>query len=144
MIELVLRSHATELARPPDPDHPSRAGIVAIFEGTSRPSNTTRCARHEAHWTTTAPSTATTPRLRLTARPRERLTPAVREAGNGSGCFRMRLQGHWRSWNGTNILKQWRSITTRYDKHNLNYRGGVVANAIILWLRQLRTRPQTL
>ncbi len=34
--------------------------------------------------------------------------------------------------------KQWRAIATRYDKHNLNYRGGVVLNAIITWLKRLR------
>ena len=33
--------------------------------------------------------------------------------------------------------KQWRGIATRYDKHNLNYRGGVVLNAIILRLKRL-------
>ena len=33
--------------------------------------------------------------------------------------------------------KQWRAIATRYDKHNLNYRGGVVLNAIITWLTRL-------
>jgi putative transposase len=33
--------------------------------------------------------------------------------------------------------KQWRGIATRYDKHNLNYRGAVVLNAIILWLKRL-------
>jgi transposase len=33
--------------------------------------------------------------------------------------------------------KQWRGIATRYDKHNLNYRGGVVLNAIVRWLERL-------
>lgn len=33
--------------------------------------------------------------------------------------------------------KQWRGIATRYDKHNLNYRGGVVLNATIAWLQRL-------
>lgn len=33
--------------------------------------------------------------------------------------------------------KQWRGIATRYDKHNLNYRGGAVLNAIIAWLKRL-------
>jgi putative transposase len=37
--------------------------------------------------------------------------------------------------------KQWRGIATRYDKHNLNYRGGVVLNAIIAWLKRLRDTP---
>lgn len=33
--------------------------------------------------------------------------------------------------------KQWRGIATRYDKHNLNYRGGVILHAIIAWLKRL-------
>ncbi len=33
--------------------------------------------------------------------------------------------------------KQWRGVATRYDKHNLNYRGGAVLNAILLWLKRL-------
>lgn len=37
--------------------------------------------------------------------------------------------------------KQWRGIATRYDKHNLNYRGGAVLNAIVLWLKRLRDTP---
>ncbi|MCA4724976.1 transposase [Mycolicibacterium fortuitum] len=32
---------------------------------------------------------------------------------------------------GFQRCKQWRGIATRYDKHNLNYRGGVVLNAIV-------------
>ena len=34
------------------------------------------------------------------------------------------------------LAKQWRGIATRYDKHNLNYRGGVVLHAIIAWRTQ--------
>ena len=34
-----------------------------------------------------------------------------------------------------NRLKNWRGIATRYDKHALVYRGGVVLAAITLWLR---------
>jgi transposase len=34
-----------------------------------------------------------------------------------------------------NQLKNWRGIATRYDKHALVYRGGVVLAAITLWLR---------
>jgi len=34
-----------------------------------------------------------------------------------------------------NRLKQWRGIATRYDKHALVYRGGVVLASILLWLR---------
>ena len=37
--------------------------------------------------------------------------------------------------------KQWRGIATRYDKHNLNYRGGAVLNAIFLWLKRLCDTP---
>jgi transposase len=33
-----------------------------------------------------------------------------------------------------NQLKNWRGIATRYDKHALVYRGGVVLAAIVLWL----------
>lgn len=33
--------------------------------------------------------------------------------------------------------KQWRGIATRYDKYNLNYRGGVILNAIVAWLKRL-------
>ena len=32
-------------------------------------------------------------------------------------------------------LKQWRGIATRYDKHAVVYRGGLVLAAILLWLR---------
>lgn len=53
-----------------------------------------------------------------------------------------------RDYKGRNVVersfqrtKQWRGIATRYDKHNLNYRGGVVLHAIIAWLRQLRDTP---
>ena len=42
---------------------------------------------------------------------------------------------------GFQRCKQWRGIATRYDKHNLNYRGGVVLNAIILWLKRLWDTP---
>jgi transposase len=33
------------------------------------------------------------------------------------------------------LLKQWRGLATRYDKHAVNYRGAVVLAAIITWLR---------
>jgi transposase len=33
-----------------------------------------------------------------------------------------------------NQLKNWRGIATRYDKHALIYRGGVVLASILLWL----------
>lgn len=34
-----------------------------------------------------------------------------------------------------NLLKQWRGLATRYDKHATIYRGAVVLAAIIVWLR---------
>jgi transposase len=33
-----------------------------------------------------------------------------------------------------NQLKNWRGIATRFDKHALVYRGGVVLASILLWL----------
>ena len=33
-----------------------------------------------------------------------------------------------------NHFKNWRGLATRYDKHALVYRGGVVHAAIMLWL----------
>lgn len=33
-----------------------------------------------------------------------------------------------------NRLKQWRAITTRYDKRALNYRAGIIIASLILWL----------
>lgn len=36
---------------------------------------------------------------------------------------------------GIAVLKQWRAIATRYDKHALTYRGGLVLAAVLLWLR---------
>jgi transposase len=35
---------------------------------------------------------------------------------------------------GFNQLKNWRGLATRYDKHALIFRGGVVLAAILLWL----------
>ena len=35
----------------------------------------------------------------------------------------------------------WCDIATRYDKHAVNYRGGVVLGAIVLWLRPLGDTP---
>ena len=32
-----------------------------------------------------------------------------------------------------NVLKQWRALATRYDKHALTYRGGIVLAAILTW-----------
>jgi len=36
---------------------------------------------------------------------------------------------------GFNLLKQWRALATRYDKHAINYRGAIVLAAILAWLR---------
>ena len=36
---------------------------------------------------------------------------------------------------GFNQIKNWRGLATRYDKHALVFRGGVVLGAILLWLR---------
>jgi transposase len=36
---------------------------------------------------------------------------------------------------GFNVLKQWRALAVRYDKHALTYRGAVVLAAIITWLQ---------
>ena len=33
-----------------------------------------------------------------------------------------------------NKLKNWRELATRYDKHALIYRGGMVLASIVLWL----------
>lgn len=35
---------------------------------------------------------------------------------------------------GFNRIKQWRGLATRYDKHAVTYRGGVILAAIMLWL----------
>lgn len=35
---------------------------------------------------------------------------------------------------GFNHIKHWRGLATRYDKHALIFRGGVVLRAILLWL----------
>ena len=37
-----------------------------------------------------------------------------------------------------NRMKQWRGLASRYDKHALMYRGGVVLAAIRDWLRDYR------
>jgi transposase len=34
---------------------------------------------------------------------------------------------------GFNVLKQWRALATRYDKHALTYRGGIILAAILTW-----------
>ena len=34
-----------------------------------------------------------------------------------------------------NRFKQWRALATRYDKHAVIYRGGLLLAAVLLWLR---------
>jgi transposase len=34
---------------------------------------------------------------------------------------------------GINLIKQWRALASRYDKHALTYRGGIVLAAILAW-----------
>lgn len=33
------------------------------------------------------------------------------------------------------LIKQWRALATRYDKHALTYRGGIVLAAILTWAK---------
>ena len=40
-----------------------------------------------------------------------------------------------------NKLKNWRGIATRYDKHAVNYRAGVVLGAVFPWLRHVGDTP---
>ncbi len=35
-----------------------------------------------------------------------------------------------------NLIKNWRALATRYDKHAVIYRGGIVLAADLMWLRQ--------
>jgi putative transposase len=42
---------------------------------------------------------------------------------------------------GFNSLKQWRGLASRYDKLAINYRGGAVLRAIIIWLDYLCDTP---
>jgi transposase len=39
------------------------------------------------------------------------------------------------------LLKQWRSLATRYDKLAINYRAAVFLSACITWLRQMGDTP---
>lgn len=34
-----------------------------------------------------------------------------------------------------NVVKNWRGLASRYDKHAVVYRGGLVLAAILTWLR---------
>ena len=42
------------------------------------------------------------------------------------------------------VLKQWRGLATRYDKHAVIYRGAAVLGAIIVWFRTLVDMPYLL
>jgi transposase len=35
-----------------------------------------------------------------------------------------------------NRMKHWRGLASRFDKHAVNYRGGVVLAAVVDWLKQ--------
>ena len=35
-----------------------------------------------------------------------------------------------------NLIKNWRALATRYDKHAVIYRGGIVLAAVLMWLRK--------
>jgi transposase len=35
-----------------------------------------------------------------------------------------------------NRMKHWRGLASRFDKHAVNYRGGVIPAAIVDWLKQ--------
>lgn len=35
-----------------------------------------------------------------------------------------------------NLIKNWRALATRYDKHAVIYRGGIILAAALMWLRQ--------
>lgn len=37
-----------------------------------------------------------------------------------------------------NRMKHWRGLASRYDKHALVYRGGIILAAIVDWLKHLR------
>ena len=38
-------------------------------------------------------------------------------------------------------LKQWRGLTTRYDKYSIVYRAAVLLNAVIAWSKLLSYTP---
>ena len=40
-----------------------------------------------------------------------------------------------------NLIKNWRGLATRYDKHAVVYRGGVILAAALMWLRTLGDTP---
>ena len=52
---------------------------------------------------------------------------------------------HYKSRNvierGFNNVKQWRGLASRYDKLAVNYRGGAVLRAIVIWASNLCVTP---
>lgn len=38
---------------------------------------------------------------------------------------------------GINVVKQWRGLATRYDKHALTYRSAVILATILTWAKAL-------
>ena len=42
---------------------------------------------------------------------------------------------------GFNTLKQWRGLASRYDKLAVNYRGGALLRAIVIWTADLCVTP---
>ena len=42
---------------------------------------------------------------------------------------------------GFNAFKQWRGLASRYDKLAVNYRGGAVLRAILIWTNDLCDTP---
>jgi transposase len=42
---------------------------------------------------------------------------------------------------GFNAFKQWRSLPSSYDKLAINYRGGAMLRAIVIWLNDLCDAP---
>lgn len=42
---------------------------------------------------------------------------------------------------GFNTFKQWRGLASRYDKLAINYRGGAVLRAILIWTNDLCDTP---
>ena len=42
---------------------------------------------------------------------------------------------------GFNTFKQWRGLASRYDKLAINYRGGALLRAILIWTTDLFVTP---
>lgn len=42
---------------------------------------------------------------------------------------------------GFNRIKNWRGLATRYDKHAIVYRGGLVLASIVIWLKDIGDTP---